>query len=80
MSLPKPPNPSIFSWLDRCEEVDANYWRGATNPWIYEFSNGRRFVQPTNPYYPYPPVLLAEGTREFLLSEDGNILMPEGST
>ena len=39
-----PPPTRIISWLQTVREADPNWQRGLLRPWIYEFSNGRRFV------------------------------------
>lgn len=44
----------ILSWQQLVLEADPNWARGKTQPWIYQFSNGRLFYSPVDPYAPYP--------------------------
>lgn len=47
---PKPPPTTIVSFAQKVQEADPNYSRGLFRPWIYEFSNGRRFEKDPNVY------------------------------
>lgn len=40
-----PPPTRILSWLQLCLESDPSFRRLSQRPWIYEFSNGRLFVE-----------------------------------
>lgn len=40
-----PPPTRILSWLQMCMESDPDYRRLSLRPWIYEFSNGRLFIE-----------------------------------
>lgn len=40
----KLPATRILSWAQQVKEADPNWQRGLTHPWIYQFSNGRKFV------------------------------------
>ncbi len=50
---PKPPPTRILSWLQMVVEADPNYEYELRRPVIYEFSNGRKFRAPANPYANY---------------------------
>ena len=41
---------SILSWSQMVREADPNYTRLSLQPWVYEYSNGRLFVD-TLPLY-----------------------------
>lgn len=45
-----PPPTRILSWTQMVMEVDPEWRAKSLRPWVYEFSNGRLFVQP-NPVY-----------------------------
>lgn len=40
-----PPPTRILSWLQLCLESDPDFRRKSLRPWIYEFSNGRLFIE-----------------------------------
>lgn len=40
-----PPPTRILSWLQMCMESDPDFRRLSLRPWIYEFSNGRLFIE-----------------------------------
>jgi hypothetical protein len=40
-----PPPTRILSWLQMCLESDPSFRRLSQRPWVYEFSNGRLFVE-----------------------------------
>lgn len=40
-----PPSTRILSWLQLCLESDPSFRRLSQRPWIFEFSNGRLFVE-----------------------------------
>lgn len=42
---PAPPPTRILSWEQMCLEADPNFRQRSLRPWIYEFSNGRLFVE-----------------------------------
>lgn len=44
-SWPSPPPTRILSWEQMCFEADPDFRRLSLRPWVYEFSNGRRFVE-----------------------------------
>jgi len=50
-----PPTPPtrIISWRQLCIESDPNWTRLSLQPWVYEFSNGRLFVDTLPTYTPY---------------------------
>ncbi len=50
MANPNTPPTRIISFQQLCNEYDPNYWQAAFRPWIYQFSNGRLFYRPSNPY------------------------------
>lgn len=43
-------NSRTISFLQLCEEADPDYWEEMLRPVQFEFSNGRKFRRPTNPY------------------------------
>jgi len=45
-----PSHHTVFNWRQRCINADPNFYEDSLRPWVYEFSNGRRFKQPTDPY------------------------------
>lgn len=49
MTTTLPPT-RIISWEQQVQELDPDYQQGLLRPWIYEFSNGRRFVRDPNVY------------------------------
>lgn len=44
----------IISWQQIVLENDPDWVRLSLNPVVWEFSNGRRFVDPAQPYAPLP--------------------------
>ena len=46
---PAPPT-SIKSWLQWCIDADPNYNYDTLRFWIYEYSNGRQFLNNPNVY------------------------------
>ena len=42
---PAPPPTRILSWQQMVIDADPNWTRLSLQPWIYEFSNGRLFVE-----------------------------------
>lgn len=38
------PPTRILSWAQQVKEVDATFTQGLFRPWIFEFSNGRKFL------------------------------------
>lgn len=51
-SWPSPPPTRILSWNQIVRENDPNYTRLSLQPWVYEFSNGRLFVDTLPVYTP----------------------------
>lgn len=53
---------TVSSWRQRVLDADPDWYEDSLRPWIYEFSNGRRFHQPSDPYQggyiPPPPFIL----------------------
>lgn len=45
-----PPPTRILSWEQMCIEADPDFLRLSLRPWVYEFSNGRLFIE-ANPVY-----------------------------
>jgi hypothetical protein len=45
-----PSHHSVFNFRQRVLDADPNWHEDSLRPWVYEFSNGRRFYQPTDPY------------------------------
>jgi len=50
---PPPPSTRILSLQQLVIEADPNYVRLSLQPWVYEFSNGRLFVDTLPTYTPY---------------------------
>lgn len=44
MALGVPPPTRILSWQQLVQEADPDWNRAKQRPWIYQFSNGRRFL------------------------------------
>jgi hypothetical protein len=53
--FPKPPTTRILNWAQMVREADPDYTRKSLQPWTYEFSNGRRFLDPLPNFEPGPP-------------------------
>ncbi len=49
-SWPSAPPTRILSFQQMVSEADPFYTIDKNRPWIYEFSNGRRFLQVPDPY------------------------------
>ncbi len=65
------------SWRQKVLEADPNFLRKSLRPVVYEFSNGRKFQQPADPYgglYFVPGALLAEDG-SLIFAEDGHTLI-----
>jgi len=54
---PSPPPTRIISWTGLVQEADPDFYRRLLQPIIYEFSNGRCFVNPVPYYQDYDIVL-----------------------
>lgn len=39
-----------ISWLDLVRKADPEWEKERLRPWVYEFSNGRRFEDKPDPY------------------------------
>jgi hypothetical protein len=50
-----PPPTRIISFLQRVQEVDPLFRQQSLRPVAYDFSNGRRFLQPVDVYSPSSP-------------------------
>lgn len=50
MPSPALPPTRILSWLQQVIEADPNFRRDSLRPVVYEFSNGRKFVDDPNVY------------------------------
>ena len=61
----------IISWQQLVLENDPDWVRLSLNPVVWEFSNGRRFVDPAQPYFPLPSSNLIN---------DGGVLVISNST
>lgn len=44
-NFPHPVQPRILSWAQMVQEADPDWRQLSLRPWVYEFSNGRRFVE-----------------------------------
>jgi hypothetical protein len=51
-SLGKPPSTQIISFRQRVLEVDPHWQEDNQAPWVYGFSNGRKFYQSAAYYLP----------------------------
>lgn len=65
MSIGPPPT-RILSWQQLVQESDPDYQRLLQRPVIYEFSNGRTFLQPSG-YY--------SGWATYLTDPYGNLVL-----
>lgn len=52
-SWPAPPPTRILSWLQMCLEADPSFHQLSLRPWVYEFSNGRLFIEALPVYGSY---------------------------
>jgi hypothetical protein len=50
MTVTTLPPTRIISWLQKVQEADPDWQKKLIRPWIYEFSNGRRFYKDPNVY------------------------------
>lgn len=74
----------ILSWSQMVREADPNYDRANRSPWVYQFSNGRRFYQ-TNPVYtPFSihpvgtgGIIADDGTP--IIADDGTPIIPDAA-
>lgn len=75
----------ILSWEQLVREADPDHSRLSLRPWVYEFSNGRRFLDPL-PLYGRPAsvteaiLLMQDGTSGFLLQDGTSLVLLESST
>jgi hypothetical protein len=44
------PTTRILNWAQMVREADPDFQRLSLRPWVYEFSNDRRFIE-TTPVY-----------------------------
>lgn len=65
-----PPATRILSWNQLVREADPNYTRLSLQPWCYEFSSGRLFVDTLPTYTPYDIV-------EFLTDDQGGTVVDD---
>jgi hypothetical protein len=54
MADPHAPNTSVRSWAQLVRQADPKYTQESLRPVAYEFSNGRKFRQKTDPYKTAP--------------------------
>lgn len=47
-----PPSTQIISFRQRVTETDPHWYEDSQRPWVYDFSNSRRFYQSPNYYQP----------------------------
>ena len=59
----------ILSFAQLCNEQDPNLHTGALRPWVYQFSNNRRFYE-RNPVYSGAGITDDSGT--FIVDDFGN--------
>lgn len=72
-SWPSPPPTRILSWSQMVKEADPNYVRLSLQPWVYEFSNGRLFVDSLPVYTPYAIVnVVTNETGTPITDDSGN--------
>jgi hypothetical protein len=48
--------PRLLSWSQMVREADPNFTKQSLQPWCYEWSNGRRFLDTLPTYTPYTVV------------------------
>lgn len=51
---PGTPPTRILSWSQLIRENDPNYTRTSLQPWVYDFSNGRLFIDALPLYGTFP--------------------------
>lgn len=70
---PSPPPTRIISWAQQVKEADPNYVRLSLQPWVYEMSNGRLFVDTLPTYTPYDIVTyLTDDRGNTVYDDQGN--------
>jgi hypothetical protein len=69
----------ILSWQQTVLEADPGYQRLSLQPWVYEFSNGRLFIDPLPLYGTFDIVneLLLTTGQPLTLNEDGPLILAE---
>jgi hypothetical protein len=76
---PKPPPTRIISWAQQVKEADPNYVRLSLQPWVYEFSNGRLFVDTLPTYTPYD-IQMADSALEGMTDSSGQPMYDSGNS
>lgn len=66
---------SVRSWSQLVRNADPDFDRESRRPWVYEFSNGRRFLDKPNPYRPY---YLLTDAGELIHGDDGWPMTEDG--
>lgn len=75
------PSTRILSWEQMCREAEGpDYTRRSLQPWVYEFSNGRIFIDHLPLYSAYAivetfDVGLENGTGDLALQSGGRFLL-----
>jgi hypothetical protein len=62
---PNPPPTRLISWAQSVRASDPSFTRLSLQPWVYEFSSGRLFIDPLPLYGNYP-------TDDGWIDSDGN--------
>jgi len=80
MTAYSPPPTRILSWQQTVLEADPAYQRLSLQPWCYEFSNGRLFVDPLPLYGTFDIVdelLLSRTGQPLQLNAGGPLILAE---
>ena len=67
----------ILSFAQLCNEQDPNLHTGALRPWVYQFSNNRRFYE-RNPVYLPPGITDDSGS--FIVDDFGNRIQSDNQS
>jgi hypothetical protein len=69
---------SVRNWSQMVRNADPDFDRESRRPWVYEFSNGRRFLDPPQLYAPGALFILDDGASR--LDDEGRVLAGPGPT
>lgn len=72
---PGTPPTRILSWSQMVREADPNFTRESLQPWVYQYSNSRRFLDTLPTYTPFAVTSIADNTGDPLLDDEGNWLL-----
>ncbi len=65
---------TVRSWRQIVMDADPDWQRLSTRYWVYEFSNGRRFDQPADPYAGIRGVAITDDDGTIMTDDDGTII------